>query len=86
MANPTSAEIIPFPATRLSTPFYGPAAPLPASERLGTALDSLSAALTEQHCAIQRWRTAMADLAASMRALSGALQPQPQHTGETQAS
>ncbi len=84
MLNPPSAEIIPFPASRLPRPVYAPAAAFPASDRLSTALDSLSAALAEQHRAIQRWRAALAELSASMRSLSSALPPP--HPTETHAS
>jgi hypothetical protein len=80
MAEPMSAEIIPFPAAPSATPFYIPAVPPPAGDTLSAALDSLSDALTEQHYAIQRWRVAMADLATSMRTLSNAL---PQHMERT---
>jgi len=73
MVVPPSAEIILFPTDRLSTPFYGPAAPCPPDERLSTALKTLSAALAEQQQAVQRWRDAMAELAACMRTLSLAL-------------
>ena len=76
MVTRKSAEIIPFPAAPAATPFYIPADPPPAGDRLSTALDSLSAALTEQRLAVQRWRAAMAELAASMRSLSLVLPPQ----------
>ncbi len=84
MTNSTSAVIIPFPAPRLSTPFYGPADALPTADRLSTALDSLTIALGEQHRAMQRWREALAELATSMNSLSSA--PRPSRPVETNAS
>jgi hypothetical protein len=73
MAHPPTADIIPFPSTRLSTPFYGPAIRFSPDDRLNIALKTLSAALAEQQRAIQNWRDAMAELAVSMRALGSGL-------------
>jgi uncharacterized coiled-coil protein SlyX len=73
MAHRASADIIPFPMTRLSAPDASPAATISSEDRLSTALSALSHALAEQQEAVQRWRDALAELAASMRTLSGHL-------------
>ncbi len=67
MPQQASATIIPFPGAARR-----PAQDIAqSSERLAQALTSLSAALAEQRDSILRWRGALDDLAANMRALAG---------------
>ncbi len=73
------ATVIPFPqrpakaaATR-NVPLLT-ASPRPGQERLTRALESLSAALTEQRAALKVWRGAMTELKASTKALEDSLQ------------
>jgi uncharacterized coiled-coil protein SlyX len=73
MADRASADIIPFPMSRLSAPHGSPAATVASEDRLSAALKALSLALAEQQEAVQRWRDALAELATSMRTLSGDL-------------
>jgi hypothetical protein len=65
------ADIIPFPSTRSSAAPASHLVPGPSDQRLSTALHALSKALAEQQEAVQRWRDALVELAASMRALGG---------------
>ena len=64
MDQPVSATIIPFPVRSRGTD-----APQ-STERLSESLRSLSAALTEQRNALQRWREALAELSDKMNTMS----------------
>ena len=62
-----TATIIPFPARNRSSGELGQSA-----ERLSTSLTSLSVALAAQKDALQRWRSALADLQERMQTIGGA--------------
>ena len=70
MAEPVSAQIIPFP--RLAPP-ADPEAGARAPQRLSVALTSLAQAMSDQQEAVAVWRRAVRELAAQMNTMSETL-------------
>lgn len=65
----TAGAVIPFPVRPRAKVGLAPE-----QERLARALQSLSAALAEQHAALKAWRSALADLKASTASLDDSMQ------------